>query len=243
VVNIKSFKDSFVATGRLDAEYYQPKYDDLEQRLGKFEQKTLAGLVNNPISSGMTPKAGGDDYEDALNGIPFIRAVDLVNGEVAISNLNYIKREVHEGALKRTQLKKGDVLFSIAGTVGRCALFSHDFEANINQAVSILRFDEAEVLRIYLIIFFNSPVGKLLVSKYARQGLQTNLNLTEVGELSIPVIDMSIQQKIAALIQNSFALKSQSEHLLAVAKRAVEIAIEQDEAAGLAYIAANAVYH
>jgi hypothetical protein len=30
-INIKSFKDSFAATGRLDAEYYQPKYEDFEQ--------------------------------------------------------------------------------------------------------------------------------------------------------------------------------------------------------------------
>lgn len=35
-VNIKSFKDSFVATGRLDAEYYQPKYDHIEDIFNQF---------------------------------------------------------------------------------------------------------------------------------------------------------------------------------------------------------------
>ncbi len=50
---------------------------------------------------------------------------------------------------------------------------------------------------------------------------------------------MSTQSKIAALIQESFSLKAESERLLKVAKRAVEVAIEQDEAAGLAYIEAN----
>ena len=34
----------------------------------------------------------------------------------------------------------------------------------------------------------------------------------------------------------SFTLKAQSERLLEAAKRAVEIAIEQDEAAGMAYL-------
>ncbi|MBK7003183.1 MAG: restriction endonuclease subunit S [Rhodoferax sp.] len=239
-VNIKSFKDSFASTGRLDAEYYQPKYEQQERVFSSFQQTTLADLVNAPISSGMTPKAGGDDYTDATEGVPFIRAVDISNGEVKTDNFIYIKREIHGGALRRTQLKKNDVLFSIAGTVGRCGLFLHDFDANINQAVSILRFNENTVLRLYLIAFFNSKIGKVWVSKFSRQGLQTNLNLEEVGALRIPIIDLPTQQKIAVLVQQSFTLKAQSKRLLEAAKRAVEIAIEQDEAAGMAYLAREA---
>ena len=38
--------------------------------------------------------------------------------------------------------------------MGRFAIFDHEFEANINQAVSILRFEEDQIKRLYLI---NSP--------------------------------------------------------------------------------------
>ena len=48
---------------------------------------------------------------------------------------------------------------------------------------------------------------------------------------------MPTQQKIATLAQQSFTLKAQNERLLQVAKRAVEIAIEQNETAGMAYLA------
>lgn len=71
------------------------------------------------------------DYSDAENVVPFIRAVDLQNGQVSINNFNYIKPEIHNKLLKRTQLKQNDFLFSIAGTVGRCAVFEHDFEAKL----------------------------------------------------------------------------------------------------------------
>jgi restriction endonuclease S subunit len=235
-VNIKSFKDSFVASGRLDAEYYQPKYDYLEDVFNQFDRVRLADLVNHPICSGTTPKANGDDYSDAEHGVPFVRAVDLQGGLVSLDNLNYIKPDVHNGVLKRTQLMKNDFLFSIAGTVGRCSVFEHDIAANINQAVAILRFDDALINRYCLMVFFNSPIGKALVEKHARQGVQTNLNLTELGDLSIPILEMDTQRQIADLVQHSFALKAQSTHLLEVAKRAVEVAIEQDEAAALAYI-------
>jgi restriction endonuclease S subunit len=235
-VNVKGFKESFLSTGRLDAEYYQKKYDFLENHLDSFERKRIGDFIKYPVSSGITPKAGGDDYTDSESGIPFVRAVDLQNGEVSVNNFIYIKPEIHNGVLKRTQLKNGDVLFSIAGTVGRCALFNHQFEANINQAVSILRFDDSCIKRLYLIVFFNSEIGKEFVSKYSRQGLQTNLNLAEVADLRVPIIDYSIQEQIAALVEESFHLKKQSESLLETAKRAVEIAIEQDEDAAMRYI-------
>jgi restriction endonuclease S subunit len=35
--NIKSFKDSFLTSGRLDAEYYQPKYEELEKKIREYE--------------------------------------------------------------------------------------------------------------------------------------------------------------------------------------------------------------
>ena len=149
-VAVKSFAESFLSSGRLDAEYYQPKYDDLASHFNKFKKLKIRQIIKYPVSSGSTPKAGGDDYTDAENGIAFVRAVDLKDGRVDTSNFIYIKKHIHEVTLKKTQLKKNDVLLSIAGTVGRCAIFEHDFEANINQAVSILRFDEQEINRLYL---------------------------------------------------------------------------------------------
>ncbi|XVJ52349.1 MAG: hypothetical protein HEQ32_04710 [Vampirovibrio sp.] len=193
-------------------------------------------LVNYPISSGITPKAGGDDYTNEEEGIPFVRAVDLINGIVSLDKVNYIKQHIHEKTLKRTQLHQNDVLFSIAGTVGRTALFNVDIQANINQAVAILRFDEVKIQRLYLVTFFNFFVGKLLVEKFSRQGLQTNLNLEEVGDLYLPILDAKVQTKISSTILKALDLKNQSERLLAIAKRGVELAIESDEASAQAWM-------
>jgi restriction endonuclease S subunit len=240
-VNIKSFKESYLQNDRIDSEYYQVKYDVIEKTFDKFNRKRILDIINYPVSSGVTPKAGGDDYTDFENGIPFIRAVDLQDCEVLINNCNYIKPNIHNGVLKRTQLKYNDVLLSIAGTVGRAAIFKHKVPANINQAVAILRFDEIDLKRLYLIVFFNTDIGKEFVSKYSRQGVQTNLNLSEVGNLSIPIIDYKKQVQIAELVEESFKLKSESKRLLEVAKRAVEIAIEIDEKTAIKYIKDNTI--
>lgn len=223
----KKFSD-FAQSGRLDAEYYQPKYDEIEKELARFEQIKIKDFINYPVSSGSTPKAGDSQYyADCNDGIPFLRAVDIVESRIDTSDLIYIKKDVHNGLLKRTQLKKGDVLFSIAGTVGRCGIFDYDFEANINQAIAILRFEETKLKHLYVVQFFNSRIGQLIIQKYARQGLQTNLNLDELSNLPIPILPEAIQTKIATLIQQSFECKAQSKQLLEDAKRMVEEEIEK----------------
>ena len=225
--SIKRFSD-FASSGRLDAEYYQSKYDELEEKLSQFQLVKIKDIINYPVCSGSTPKAGDSQYyTDHKNGIPFLRAVDIIQSRVDMSDLLYIKSDVHNGLLNRTQLKKNDVLFSIAGTVGRCGIFDYDFEANINQAIAIIRFDESVVKHLYVIQFFNSKIGQLLIEKYARQGLQTNLNLEEVSNLYLPVISMEIQTLIAEKIQKSFDLRKQSQQLLESAKRMVEEEIEK----------------
>lgn len=224
----KKFSD-FAQSGRLDAEYYQPKYDEIEKELARFEQIKIKDFINYPVSSGSTPKAGDSQYyADCNDGIPFLRAVDIVESRIDTSDLIYIKKDVHNGLLKRTQLKKGDVLFSIAGTVGRCGIFDYDFEANINQAIAILRFEETKLKHLYVVQFFNSRIGQLIIQKYARQGLQTNLNLDELSNLPIPILPEQIQTKIASLIQQSFECKAQSKQLLEDAKRMVEAEIEKN---------------
>ena len=53
----------------------------------------------------------------------------------------------------------------------------------------------------------------------------------------MPPVWFAIQQeKFATLVEESFRLKKQSDQLLETAKRAVEIAIEQDEEAAMKYI-------
>lgn len=59
------------------------------------------------------------------------------------------------------------------------------------------------------------------------------------GRIPVPIIDADAQTKIASLVKERFSLKTESERLLDVAKRAVEIAIEQDENAGLVFIEKN----
>ncbi len=66
--------------------------------------------------------------------------------------------------------------------------------------------------------------------------MQTNLNLTEVSNLEIPVLPLDVQDSISAQIQSSFDLKQQSKQLLEIAKTGVERAILENEERAIAWM-------
>jgi hypothetical protein len=55
----------------------------------------------------------------------------------------------------------------------------------------------------------------------------------------VPIIDYETQQQIAKLVEESFHLKAESERLLEVAKKAVEMAIEVGEDRAIEYLNTN----
>lgn len=62
----------------------------------------------------------------------------------------------------------------------------------------------------------------------------------DIRTFPIPLLDNEIQIQIQQKIMEAFTMKKQSKHLLECAKRAVEIAIEQDEQAALAFLEQSA---
>ena len=70
-ITTKPFSESFLVSGRLDAEYYQPKYDDLFALLSGLSTKKLGEIVT--ITKSIEP---GSEYY-CNEGIPFIRVSDI----------------------------------------------------------------------------------------------------------------------------------------------------------------------
>ena len=102
-----------------------------ETRYAPIDVFNLEILISD-IASGITPKVDEDYYTDS-SGIPFLRVQNITAQGIDLSDTKFIKREVHEGMLKRSQLKKDDLVFTITGRIGSVAVVPDNFEGNINQ--------------------------------------------------------------------------------------------------------------
>lgn len=233
-LNIKSFKDSFARTGRLDAEYYQPKYEQIMKKIIVQAHSCLIELVS--IKKSIEP--GSDAYCDEV-GLPFLRVADYSK-----HGLTRPQKYLHAAfvAENRNELdalkpKKNTILFSKDGSVGEAYCLRED--ANFITSGAVLHLtvrDINKVLPDYLTLVLNSVLVRMQAERDSGGSVILHWRVGEIENVFVPLLDMPTQIKIAALAQQSFTLKAQNERLLEAAKRAVEIAIEQDEAAGMAYL-------
>lgn len=229
-INVKSFKESFATTGRLDAEYYQPKYEGYRFAI---ENKNHTFIKNEYIQV-------KDVVERDLEEYNYIEIGDVNVGDgMSVPHKVLLEDLPANGKLKA---KKGDLLISkVRPYRGAVSIVDNDYEnLVVSGAFTVLRSNGNSK--------YNNEVLKVLLRStlYKDWLLQFNVGTSypvikdeDILNLPIPFIEEELQEQIATLIQESFALKVQSEHLLEVAKRAVEIAIEENEEIAMDYINQN----
>ena len=236
--NVKSFADSFVVTGRLDAEYYQPKYEAIIEKIKSQKYDSLHNIVT--ITKSIEP--GSDYYSDDEIGLPFMRVADYTKFGLSEPNKKLTLEFVKENQDKIEELKpqKGSILFSKDGSVGTAYHLREDFEGITSSAILNLKVkNEKEVIPEYLTLALNSKLVQMQAERDAGGSIILHWRIGEIKNVIVPIIDYTKQQQIAKLIEESFSLKKQSEHLLEVAKLAVEIAIEENEGIAMKYIEVN----
>jgi type I restriction enzyme S subunit len=175
-------------------------------------QRARIGDLANRVTKGTTPTTLG--YKFAENGIPFIRVQNLLNGKVDISREPlFIDNATHE-TLERSQIQKGDLLISIAGTIGRTAVVDLDTPLNCNQAVAIVRLN-GSVARKYVLHWLASADALSQMTAKGVTGTITNLSLTQIKSLKIPLPPLPEQKRIAAILDAADVLRTKRRESLA----------------------------
>lgn len=189
-----------------------------------YSIKSLSKL----ITSGITPKSGGEAYtDDKETGIPFIRSGNIdINGDFDFEDLLYIKPEIHETVMKSSQVYKNDLMIAIVGaTIGQVGIFLDEREANINQAIALVRLKEGNNIQ-YIKELIKSRVGQLSLNRLKRPVARANINLEEISTIKIPLPPLAKQQEIAnhiySIRQQAKQLQEEGKTILENAKKKVE---------------------
>ena len=166
----------------------------------KSNIKKLSELTET-ITKGTTPTTAGFSFED--DGINFFKIESITDDHrINLQKVAHVNEECHS-TFKRSQLKEGDVLFSIAGAIGRTAIIhDKDLPGNTNQALAIIRLKaNFNVSRKYLISALESPEVVEQYRKKKRGVAQMNLSLQDIGNISIPVPNSTKQSEFEKFAQ------------------------------------------
>lgn len=228
----KTLSNSFKVSGRLDAEYYQPKYDFLFEALRKVHCKPLggeSGLAH--IKNSIEP--GSEAYQE--DGIPFVRVSDVSKYEITPPEI-YLPHDIVEN-VEALFPKKDTILFSKDGSVGIAYKLERDEDIVTSGALLHLTVrNTSEILPDYLTLVLNSTAVQMQAERDSNGAVIQHWKPSEIENVIVPVLDIDKQKELSEMVQKSFALRHQSKQLLEYAKQAVEMAIEQGEDTALAWL-------
>lgn len=151
------------------------------------------------ITKGTTPTTLGKNFTNS--GINFIKVESILeNHSFNREKFSYINKTTNF-ILKRSILHSGDILFTIAGTLGRFALVDDSIlPANTNQAVAIIRVNKDKILPEYLYSSFLGNWHNDYYKRHVQQAVQANLSLTTIKSLLIPMLPQAELQKYMELV-------------------------------------------
>lgn len=189
----------------LQAAFVKMFGDPVKNEMG-WESKKLCDL-SLLITKGESPKWQGYSYVD--DGVPFIRSENIRWGNFSKTNMAYIPVEFHN-KLSRSKLNPNDVLINLVGaSIGRAAILPSSLkEANINQAVAVIRVNKRKLNPYYLLNLIINPIFQMRnIQSQSVEAARANISLTDLKNLKIPLPPLKLQQKFARLVENVESMK------------------------------------
>ena len=156
-----------------------------------------------PITYGILQP--GPDIDE---GIPYVRPSEIKNSQIDIKRLKKTSPEI---AVKyhKSELKAGDILLTIVGTIGETALVPPELEGgNITQSSARVRIDPSLACPAYIYHFFKSQHALRQISRDRLGVAVERLNLHHVRDMEILCLPMEIQDKFGAEVHSLAQLVS-----------------------------------
>jgi len=180
--------------------YYRDQLLSFEE--GEVQWKTLGDVTK--IQRGASPRPIVKYMTDSEDGIPWIKIGDTSLGSKYIDNT--AQKVTQEGAKKSRILNPGDFVISNSMSFGRPYILKitgaiHDGWASISNFSANLNSD-------YLYHYLSSNVVQQYWASKINSGSVSNLNADIIKTLPIPVPDISLQKKIATLLDKFDTLTS-----------------------------------
>lgn len=217
--NIKTLKESFIGTGRLDSEYYLPKYEDYIQFLQSYP--------NGYNSVGNVCNIKDDNYTPEDNKL--YKYIELTNigklGDITGCN-EQIGKDLPTRA-RRVVRYKDVIISSIEGSLDSCALVTDEYDKALCSTGFYVLQSSLINPETLLTLFKSQPIQNLM-KKGCSGTILTAINKSELAQIPIPLIPKHIQDEIAKRVQKSFELRREAIQLLENSKLFVEKIIEKN---------------
>jgi len=221
--------DAFTAH-RIDAEYFQPAYEEVIEKIKNYKNGFVPLL--KPVEN-VKPDFDPTKYPDKI--FSYVELADIDSSIGVIHSVNEVKGEEAPSRARR-MLREGDVIVSsVEGSLEKVALVDKEHDGCL-ASTGFFQFRPLDILPEVLLVLSKTIILQSQLKKRCSGTILTAVPKESLKDIIIPIFPLSIQQKIASLVQHSHKARRKAKELLEIAKRAVEIAIEESEEKAQEYI-------
>lgn len=190
--------------GRLNPNFYDSGViklrEDLSKRFGEHcFKEVIEDIYRYPTFYG---------FQYQASGIPVIKGESINEDGIIEHNqhFDYITPEIHK-RFSRTQLRKGDLVFTVRGIIGKVGFFDGFApEANINANLIKIRINKEHNPKFFW-IFLNSEVGQRLIQILTSGQVQKTITVSDIKNVNIPLPSLQTQNNMAELVESTYILK------------------------------------
>lgn len=203
---------------RMDAEYFQPKYGIIEERVKEYKNgwDYLPKLIE--VSKEKIQIEPEKEYQ----------YVELADINASIGIVDSTGKIFGADLPSRAQMKlqKGDVVVSsVEGSIDKVGLILSE-DKNLVGSTGFHIFRSKVFTPEVNLILCKSPVLQYLFIREASGTILTAISSNSLKNIIVPKLDKNMQEKITKLVQESHKCVLESRQLLERAKREVEEMIE-----------------
>ncbi len=185
--------------GRLFGKAVENEADGLPNGWHQLQLGEVAQFINGDRSKNYPSKSFRVD-----DGVPFINAGHLSNGDVDLTDMDYITPE-HFDRLGGGKVERGDVLYCLRGSLGKCAVVQSIDRGAIASSLLIIRPSRRIAPR-FIYLFLTSPLGARMIAMYDNGSAQPNLSAANVKKYILPLPPLAEQKRIVAKVDELMAL-------------------------------------
>ncbi|MEW6212507.1 MAG: hypothetical protein AB1631_29545 [Acidobacteriota bacterium] len=223
---VKSFTESLGSTGRIDAEYYQPRY-----------QKAMSILNRSGKRIGDVATLAKDRFTPT--GLDSFNYIEI--GNLSGDGSAEAEKILIEDTPSRAQwiVKTNDVITSTVRPIRRLSAL---IEADQNGFVCSSGFAVLRPKAIkpeLLLVFLRAPIVCEILDLHTTASMYPAISTEDLLQIPITSPSETISNQIVQRVRKSRSVKRESKRLLNIARRGVEIAIEKDEQTALKWIEKN----
>lgn len=213
-ISIRTYKESYLKTGRLDAEYYQVKYDLIENIIkdyyGGYDKLDISEIKDDNFIPNEKEK-----YR-------YIELANIINGNITEPS-EYLGENLPTRA--RRKVRMGDLIISsVEGSLSSCALITEEFD-NCIVSTGFYVLKSNSINSETLLVIFRSELFQKYLNKFPSGTILSAISKDGLKNILIPNLDLKTQRKIEAKVKQSFELRDKSKELLENAKVKIEEAI------------------